>query len=420
MSTVEPDLGAVIQRQLAVVVEAMSPVELGEEMAALLTTSIPELSRSADEDLRAALVGSCVSNVAAVLERLAAGATEEPVEPPPEAVAWVRELTHRGMPLAALLRAYRLGHGLVAREIERAATELELEPELRLRVLAHANRYFFSYVDAVSTQLVSDYEQERARWIRGSAAARAELVRSIVDGEEVDPQAATETLRYDVSRRHVAFIVWSAKPGQSGSLETAATALAEELGGGPVLLVPIGERVVWGWISGDGAGETANTAFLPPAGGLRAAIGTPAAGPAGMAASHDRARAARRVSDLLGMRPGTVVRYESVALAALLTIDPAEAAGFVEAQLGELASDTDAAARLRATLRVYFEENLSPARTARRLGIHHNTVMYRVKRVEEILGHPVHEGRLELDVSLRLSEGLDGLRSVREKRQIRP
>jgi DNA-binding PucR family transcriptional regulator len=120
------------------------------------------------------------------------------------------------------------------------------------------------------------------------------------------------------------------------------------------------------------------------------------------------------------MRPGTVVRYESVALAALLTIDPAEAAGFVEAQLGELASDTDAAARLRATLRVYFEENLSPARTARRLGIHHNTVMYRVKRVEEILGRPVHEGRLELDVSLRLSEGLDGLRSVREKRQIRP
>jgi DNA-binding PucR family transcriptional regulator len=104
-------------------------------------------------------------------------------------------------------------------------------------------------------------------------------------------------------------------------------------------------------------------------------------------------------------------------LTALVTVDPAESVRFALAQLGELAKDDDGMARLRATLRVYYDEHLSPARAARRLGIHQNTVVYRVKRVEEILGHSVEQGRLELEVALRLSEGLDGLRSAGERRR---
>jgi DNA-binding PucR family transcriptional regulator len=325
------------------------------------------------------------------------------------------------MPIAAMLRAYRLGHGFAARRIEQAAVEIEMEPEIRWRALTEAARYFFAYVDVISTQLVTEYEQERARWIRGAAAARAELVTAIIDGQPVDASAASATLRYDVTRHHLAFIVWSEAradqpPPSTGSLEVAATALARELGGGPVLLVPIGERVVWAWTSGDGFHDKAMPAPLRD--GLRAALGTPIAGVAGLAGSHHQARAARRVGELLGVRPGTVVRYGSVALTALLTVEPAEAVAFATTQLGELAGDTDAACRLRATLRVYLEENQSPARVARRLGIHQNTVVYRVKRAEEILGHPLDQGRLELEVSLRLSEGLDGLRSARDRGRV--
>jgi DNA-binding PucR family transcriptional regulator len=114
----------------------------------------------------------------------------------------------------------------------------------------------------------------------------------------------------------------------------------------------------------------------------------------------------------MGVRRGSTVRYDSLALTALLTVDPTEAARFTIAQLGELAEETDAARRVRSTLRVYLEENLSPARAARRLGIHQNTVVYRVKRAEEILGHPIEEGRLELEVSVRLAEGLPGLNAA--------
>jgi hypothetical protein len=400
----------------------VSPVELGAEMATALMALIPEFEGSTDEDFRSGLVLSCAGNLSEIWKQLGSGAATDRFTPPADATAWAHELVHRGMPLAAMLRAYRLGHAFAARRVEQAAAEIEMEPEIRLRALSHASRYFFAYVDEISTQLVTEYEQERARWIRGAAAARAELMTAIIDGQPVDARAATATLRYDVTRRHLAFIVWSeARLNQpapaTGSLEVASTSLARELGGGPVLLVPIGERVVWGWTSGGELRDDADAASVRPGDGLRAAIGTPASGVAGMAQSHDRALAARRVAEVLGVRPGTIVRYGSVALTALLTIEPAEAASFAERQLGELAGDSDMAARLRATLRVYLEENFSPARAARRLGIHQNTVVYRIKRAEEILGHTVDQGRLELEVSLRLSEGLEGLRSAGERRR---
>ena len=57
---------------------------------------------------------------------------------------------------------------------------------------------------------------------------------------------------------------------------------------------------------------------------------------------------------------------------------------------------------LAATLRVYLEEGTSPVRAARRLGVHENTIVYRVRRAEAQLGHPVAERGLELAVALRL------------------
>ena len=149
--------------------------------------------------------------------------------------------------------------------------------------------------------------------------------------------------------------------------------------------------------------------------GVRGAIGTCRQGLAGMADSHDEARVARRVAELRAVRPGTVVGYRAADLTALLTADPVEAVRFTEAELGELLADKDTAGRLRATVRVYLEENLSPARTARRLGIHQNTVVYRVKQTEELLGHAIEQRRLQLEVALRLSDMIDGLRTAADR-----
>ncbi|MGP0033713.1 MAG: PucR family transcriptional regulator [Solirubrobacteraceae bacterium] len=420
MSTVQPDLEAVVRQQVEAVLDRLRPGPLSEEMADLLMASIPELVRAGDEDFRTGLLLSCESNVSAIWSGVLTGASLESIAPPAEAIAWSHELVHRGVELPALLRAYRLGHGLAERRLEQAADELEIEPEIRWRVLSHISHHLFAYVDAVCTDLVDDYEHERAQWIRGAAAARAELVTAIVERHPVDARAAGEKLRYDITRGHVALIVWGDPPRvaqQVGSLEGEATVLAAALGGGPVLTVPIGERAVWAWTSGDHLTDDPAALEHRMGDGVRAAIGTCREGLAGMADSYDEARVARRVAELRAVRPGTVVGYRTADLTALLTADPAEAVRFAESELGELLVDSDAAARLRATVRVYLEENLSPARAARRLGIHQNTVVYRVKQTEELLGHAIEQRRLQLEVALRLSDMIDGLRSAADRRR---
>ena len=205
---VQPDLEAVVSQHVAAVLGGLAPAPLAQEMADLLIASIPELGRAGDEDFRAGLLLSCESNVTAIWNQLLSGASLESIAPPAEAIAWSHELVHRGVALPALLRAYRLGHGLAERRLEEAAGELEIEPEIRWRVLARISHHLFAYIDAVCTDLVDDYELERAQWIRGAAAARAELVSAIVKRDPVDARVASEKLRYDVSRRHVALIVW--------------------------------------------------------------------------------------------------------------------------------------------------------------------------------------------------------------------
>ena len=418
MSTVQPALQAVVRQQLEAVLARLRPGPLAEEMADLLMASIPELVRAGDEDFRAGLLLSCESNLIAIWSQLLTGESLESIAPPAEAIAWSHELVHRGVELPALLRAYRLGHGLAERRLEEAAAELEIEPEIRWRVLARISHSLFAYIDAVCTDLVDDYEQERAQWIRGAAAARAELVSAIVERHPVDARAAGEKLGYDVTRRHVALIVWGDPPRaaqQVGSLEREATALAAALGGGPVLTVAIGERAVWAWTSGAHLTDDPAAVEHRMGDGVRAAIGTFRDGLAGMADSHDEAGVARRVAELRAIRPGTVVGYRTADLTALLTADPVEAVRFAESELGELLADDDTAGRLRATVRVYLDENLSPARAARRLGIHQNTVVYRVKQTEELLGHPIEQRRLQLEVALRLSDMIGGLRSAADR-----
>ncbi len=409
-----------MQRQVEQIVTSVSPLRLGEEMAAQLMASIPQLGGQTDEDFRTGLVLSCQSNLTTLWQQLLTGAPTDHATPPHDAIAWADELVHRGMDLAALLRAYRLGHGMVEERFKAVAAEVDIPHEIRWRVLAQISRHLFAYVDAISTQLVQDYEQERARWIRGAMAARAELVHAIIEGEHVDARAATATLRYDVTRRHLGFIVWSDEVAhgralRSAALDAAAVALAAELGGVQVVTVQIGERVVWGWTSGTRLSDPGPAGSPALQQGMRAAIGTPHGGLRGMARSHHEARAARRVGELLASTD-PITGYHSVSLIALLTLDPREAARFVEAELRQLAEASMAMTRLRETLRVYLEEKQSPTRAARRLGVHENTVTYRVRQAEEILGCSLDERRLELETALRLSEAMRALHAADTQR----
>jgi len=276
------------------------------------------------------------------------------------------------------------------------------------------NDWLFQWVETLEHRLTEYYMVERELRLRGTSAMRSEQVRTILDGSPVDVRNASATLRYELDRRHVAYLVWTtgatldAPNGNVlfGAMERVAADVATLIGATDHLTVPLGGYLAcWAGFRHAAQDQTL-AAHLPLATNrwINVALGQVGDGIVGFRRSHDEAVLARRVHQL--RRPEkqpTCVRFADVELEVMLTHSREEARRFVAQQLGDLASEDRSVARLRETLRVFLEENGSFQNAAVRLGVHKNTVAYRIRRAEELLGHGVKERQLELQTALRLA-----------------
>jgi len=86
----------------------------------------------------------------------------------------------------------------------------------------------------------------------------------------------------------------------------------------------------------------------------------------------------------------------------MATADADQAASFVARILSPLAGDDEVTRRAAETLAVYLEENCSRSRATARLYVHANTVNYRVRQAEQILGRSIDSDAFDLQVALAL------------------
>jgi PucR C-terminal helix-turn-helix domain/GGDEF-like domain len=370
---------------------------------------LPELD--AGPEMRVSTLASTESVLSVLAQMLRTGQPPSEVDLPPAAVDYARQFVRHGVPLDVLLRAFHVGQATFFECWSALAREQLSDPAEVSTAVELGAMWTFAYVDALNRGLIVQYGEERERWIRSAAALRADTVRALLGDEPMDGRTAGQRLRYELDRHHLAFVVWcsdtsSAHPDLA-ALEHTATRLAEALGVTGPLLVRLGPHLVAGWI-----GASDPIADVGPRPGWPdpesnvdafAAVGCGGRGAAGFSASHRQALQARRVAMLSGRRPGAVVRYRDVGLTALASMDAELAREYVREELGPLADDTDEMRRLAATLRVYLEEHASPRRTARRLGLHENTIKNRVRTVTELLAARPEERIGELLVALRLA-----------------
>jgi DNA-binding PucR family transcriptional regulator len=272
--------------------------------------------------------------------------------------------------------------------------------------------WMFAYVDAAVCLAEEVYTTERERWVRSAAASQTETINTILSGGPIDIEVASRRLRHDLRRVHVAAIAWldSHEEGRNtlALLEAAIRDIAAAIGNQKPLVQPLGVLSVAAWISTNSAVPAGvldelrfRTANAPR---VRVAIGEPARGIAGFCSSHAEAAQAQRIARLAGCGEGSITRYDDVALCALASTDMDHARSFVQRELGALASDDETPRRLAATLRAYLDENGSRGRTAKRLHVHENTVGYRIRQAEELLGRSVEKRTLELRVALALAD----------------
>jgi DNA-binding PucR family transcriptional regulator len=406
------------QRQVWASVLCPAAAELAERAAEIscavndyTSERLPELLASVEAlEVNRASTEASIRDFAEVLQTGADPAETARLTPP--TLAYAQDGAQHGIPLTTLMRSYRLAHAATSRHFNailqrraRNADERNLAAEL-------GSAWMFAYVDAALCLVEQVYTAERDRWLRSAAASQAETIDTILAGRPIDTEVASRRLRHDVRRVQVAAIAWleSHEEGRNTQavLEAAIRDISAMIGDHKPLVHSLGILSVAAWL---GSHSDVPSKVLDElrfrtetAPGVRVAVGEPARGIAGFRATHFEALEAQRIARLANRPVGSVTRYHNVSLRALATVDIQQAGVFVRRELGRLGSTDDTTRRLAATLRTYLDENCSRGRTAKRLHVHENTVAYRIRQAEALLGRSLDKRTLELRAALALAE----------------
>ncbi|WAP56717.1 PucR family transcriptional regulator [Streptomyces sp. S465] len=391
-------------------------IELNNLVVRQIVAEVPHLggSPAAVELLRRGNEATTLRALSTLLDSAAAPPVGEAT------LEGIREFVHRAIPLERVLQGVRVGHAATTEAFLRACAEL-VDPDVAVDEVTSVSRELFSYVDDLSDAMIRAYLAEYEAWRTSAAAARADLVRSLLsDAASADADEASRALGYDLRRTHEAVVVWSDSPDDGSALQAAAVEVLRVRGATATLAVPVAAGRLWAWgtvsadrtRSPDGthqAGSWETIAEMLSRRQVQAAFGTPGVGVAGFARSHREARRAERVERLrreAGRDARHATAYADVAAIALLATDLEAAGDFVRRELGALAERGEAMAALRTTLYSYLGAERSLMDVARRLHVARGTVTYRVKRAQEVLGRDLDDRRFALHTALALAEEL--------------
>ncbi|GAA1096136.1 PucR family transcriptional regulator [Tsukamurella spumae] len=409
-----------IGRTVAGVLGGLDQRIVGDRMTARMLADIPELR--GDVELERALAASVAGNVETVLHGMVFGVDPGTIVAPLAALAYPRLLAQRGLPVTALVRAYRLGQASMVQQMHAAVRATDLPLAQMLAAHEWITDWSFSYSDTVIETVIAAYQRERDRWMQGRSSARVARVRELLAGDDTpDIDAASSAVGYPLRRHHLAVIAWfpDDEAGAAGGgdlvdrMESFVRALAEAVGVAEApLFIAADHRTAWGWLPLAAAepGSARAHAFLtaPPDGarsvtaGLgdgapRVAVGTVRTGVDGFRRSHREAEAVRRT---VGEGSAVFAGDPGVMVAALVGADPAAARAWARDVLGDLAADTESDARLRATLAVYLRHGGGFKAAAEELNMHANSVKYRVQRAIARRGRAIGDDRLDIEVAL--------------------
>ncbi len=406
----------VIRSQLSAVASAVKVnlLEVSKDVRRDVVENIPQLR--GDEAVDKLLTASVEANVTTLLHVLEHDLDPETLEVPAAAVEYARRLAQRQVPVDALVRAYRVGHGRFLTWCLEEVGEQVRDASAVVPVVNQLLDRSFRYIDHISQRVITAYQQERDHWLLSQSAARASRVKGLLNDPRVDVDLAEASVGYRLRQYHLGLVSWVTEGAEHGrglaQLDRLTTLLAETLGcGTKPLFVPCDEAAAWSWLP---MGNQVEVAWEQFAGVVadhgpfaRVAAGQPAPGVDGFRQTHRQALRVQAVADLA--QPGSqVTTFAETAPVALILADLDATRGWVWQVLGTLANDDDHATRLRETLRVFLSTGSRYASTAELLVLHKNTVKYRIGKAEEAVGHPLDGHRSDVEIALRICHELGG------------
>jgi hypothetical protein len=403
----------VVAERIASIASALRErsAEFAVDLIRVYEQEIPQLLRD-DERMISLLASSVQQNIETAMEVFQHGIEPTRVEAPLAAIEYARRLAQRGTPVVELIRAYHVGQTAVLDHALAEATRMVSDPQLLGAMVRSVFNVTYSVIDRVTQQVVSAYGEERDRWLANQSAVRAARVRVLLSDDNADVDASEAALGYRLRRTHLGMVAWHAENSSSGSALAELEALAGTLatGAGKPLFVPCDESNAWVWLpvpDATVAGEQfAQRARAASERGVRIAFGEPAHGVTGFRRTHRQALQVQALGEAAGPHAERVMAFGQVGSLALMASDLESAKAWVRDTLGRLAVDDETHSRLRETLLVFLSTGGSYTAAAARLGMHKNSVQYRVRKAEEALVRPVADNRLEVELALTLCRWL--------------
>lgn len=324
---------------------------------------------------------------------------------------------HQGVPLQALLHAYRLWGHTVWQEVVTVAESIS-DPYAALAVAGGVLRH----VDLVSTAVAQAYLEEASGTTQDGEVLRRELLEALVAGTPVTAriQRQVDAVGIDLTADHVVVLIRHKELSVSepDSLRVSLQAVRTALGDGTIGPLLTGVR------------DEEIVAIQPVAGLSREAIRSQAdrlardlpafvvgvgrahGGAAGIGRSYQEAQESVAAALAVGPRPRAYVFSEAL-LGHLVRSSRFREELLEETVLPLQAYDEVHSAELIETLVAYVEARFNLTHTARALNVQPNTISYRLRRVCDLTGHdPADpEGLLLLALGLkaRTAGGQEGV-----------
>ena len=289
-----------------------------------------------------------------------------------------------GRGLDALQAAYRVGARVAWRRISETAAAAGASPRAQ-RNLAEA---IFAYIDRIAGESVEGYAEAQLRDAGDIGRRRSELAEMLLDGTAFeDPELirAAEAARWPLPRS-LACIAVAGERADSARRRLSGQVLSVAIGESTGILVP------------QPVALEREAERLADGLGLAVGVG-PVVEPAELRTSM---RLARRALSLAAA--GSPPVFAERRLAEIALHGSAELAALRERLLAPLAGQTPASReRLETTLLQWLRHRGAQAAVAAELGVHPQTVRYRMARLRDLLGGLLDDpdARFELELALR-------------------
>lgn len=263
-------------------------------------------------------------------------------------------------------------------------------------------------VDELIEHFVLCYLDERQLLMESQIARRRALVEKLIDKtvtlQPLDLKQIKNDHDLDLSHYHIGIIISDLDIQHSAGLGKLQRNLQGAITGATPLVISATQHVTWAWISTPHPPTSAQLKRLEETLGLLSgtycALGEPARGPAGFRRTHIQARDASSVATTSSIKG--ITRWADHVLTILVGQDLEKAAWYVDSVLGPLAEKSQKAASYRHTLGAYLQSGNSLLHGAEALGIHRNTLVYRLQQIEILLDYPIKQRELEIRCALLL------------------